>query len=84
MDSAYRRNLINTVLEASRSSFWDSAVQEWVVDDCEEDNTLSSACICGKEGLRYLYTIYNQETRATLFPIPSSSLLSANMKRSES
>ena len=71
MDSAYRRNLINTVLEASRSSFWDSAVQEWVVDDCEEDNSLSSACICGKERLRYLYTIYNKETRAKLFPIGS-------------
>ena len=71
MDSAYRRNLIATVLEASRSSFWDSAVHEWVVDDCEEDTSLSSACICGKERLRYLYTIYNKETRAKLFPIGS-------------
>lgn len=71
MDSSYRRNLISTVLEASRSSFWDSAVQEWVVDDCEEDNTLSSACICGKEKLRYLYTIFNRETGATLYPIGS-------------
>ena len=71
MDSAYRRNLIATVLEASRSSFWDSAVQEWVVDDCEEDTSLSSACICGKERLRYLYTIYNKETRSKLFPIGS-------------
>ena len=71
MDSSYRRNLISTVLEASRSSFWDSAVQEWVVDDCEEDNTLSSACICGKEKLRYLYTIFNRETGTTLYPIGS-------------
>lgn len=71
MESAYRRNLIDKVLMASQSSFWDSAIQEWVVTDCKEDNTLSSSCICGKERLRYLYTICNVENGNTLWPIGS-------------
>ncbi len=71
MESSYKRNLINTVLAASESDSWESAVREWEVYDCEEDNSLSSSCICGKENLRYLYTIRNQHSRKMLFPIGS-------------
>ena len=71
MDSSYRRNLINKVLDASQSSLWDSAVCEWVIEDCEEDRSLSYSCICGKENLRYLYTIRNIYNGNILYPIGS-------------
>ena len=45
---------------------------EWDVAGCVEDRTLSSSCICGKENLRYLFTIRNRLTGKTLFPIGSS------------
>lgn len=59
-------------MDASWSDEWNEAVEEWEIIDCEEDLTLSSACICGKEKLRYLYTIRNRETEHILFPIGSS------------
>ena len=34
-----------------------SAVAEWDIIDCEEDERLESSCICGKEDLRFLFTI---------------------------
>lgn len=71
IDSSYKRSLINRVIDASQSDFWDSAVCEWVVDDCEEDTSLSSSCICGKENLRYLYTIRNLQNGNLLWPIGS-------------
>lgn len=77
MESSYRRNLINQVLTASQSSFWDSAVQEWVIEDCQEDNSVSSVCICGKENLRYLYTIYNKLNGNRLDPIGSCCIKSS-------
>ena len=69
MGNAYRTNLIQRVLDESESNTWNEAVLEWVIDDCEEDNSLQSSCICGKEELRYLFTIRNGNT---LFPIGSS------------
>jgi len=71
VESAYKRNLIKKVVDNSRSGIWESAVLEWVVDDCEEDEYRESACICGKEELRYLYTIRNTENGRTLLPIGS-------------
>lgn len=59
MGNAYRTNLIQRVLDESESNTWNEAVLEWVIDDCEEDNSLQSSCICGKEELRYLFTIRN-------------------------
>ena len=37
MSNAYRANLIQKVLDKSESDMWNEAVQEWVIDDCEED-----------------------------------------------
>lgn len=51
---------------------WDSAVLEWEVYDCEEDETLESSCICGKEEIRYLFTIRNARNGNMLYPIGSS------------
>lgn len=37
MDSAYVRNLIMTVIKHSESEYWEDAVTEWEIDDCEEE-----------------------------------------------
>ena len=72
MSSSYYRNLIQTVLNASYADCWEKAVREWKIVDCEEDEECSSYCICGKENIRFLYTIHNVITGRRLFPIGSS------------
>ncbi len=72
MASAYVKNLIQTVITASNGNTWDVAVNEWEILDCEEDDFLSESCICGKENLRYLYTIRNTLNGNILYPIGSS------------
>jgi hypothetical protein len=72
MGKAYTENLSKQVLEKSFcKTDWHTAVQEWKVTDVEEDEESKSSCICGKENLRYLYTITNSKTNNTLFPIGS-------------
>lgn len=71
-NSAYYRNLIQRVIKNSVSDIWDNAVLEWEVFDCEEDETLEASCICGKEELRYLFTISNKRNGNMLYPIGSS------------
>ena len=71
-NSSYYRNLIQHVLDNSDAPNWDDAVLEWEVFDCEEDETLQSSCICGKEELRYLFTIHNIRNGNFLYPIGSS------------
>jgi hypothetical protein len=65
-------NLIESVLEKSESKNWKDAVREWEIYDCEEDEECITSCICGKEGLRYLFTIRNLINGNFLFPIGSS------------
>jgi len=71
LSNVYYKNLIQKVIEASHSNTWEDAVQEWEIADCEEDDDCCSSCICGKEGIRYLYTIRNIETGCHLYPIGS-------------
>jgi hypothetical protein len=68
----YYENLMQHVIDSSEASDWGNAVLEWEVFDCEEDETLQSSCICGKENLRYLFTIRNAKNDHTLYPIGSS------------
>ena len=68
-NSAYYRNLIQRVIDNSESDIWESAVFEWEIFDWEEDETLESSCICGKENLRYLFTIRNTLNGNILYPI---------------
>ncbi|MEG0759703.1 MAG: hypothetical protein RR505_14920, partial [Raoultibacter sp.] len=70
--SSYCRSLIKTVLRYSDATEWKAAVLEWCIDDVEEDETLQESCICGKENLRYLFTIRNTINGSTLYPIGSS------------
>lgn len=70
--SSYYRNLIETVLRFSDVTDWKSAVLEWCIDNVKEDETLAESCICGKENLRYLFTIRNTVNGHMLYPIGSS------------
>lgn len=72
MRSNYAKNLISNVVEQSVADTWRQAVHEWEIVDCDEDTLVESACICGKENLRYLYHIENQQNGNRLFPIGSS------------
>lgn len=72
VESTYFNNLIATVINASESNEWQDAVDEWEIYDCEEDEDCCSTCICGKENIRYLYTIKNIYNGKMLFPIGSS------------
>lgn len=68
----YKENLINTVIEKSEANNWEEAVKELEIYEVEEDPDCNSYCTCGKEGLRYLFTIQNQYNGNTIFPIGSS------------
>ena len=72
MTGVYYQNLIRRVLDESTTESWGIAVNEWDIVDCEEDEHCTSKCVCGKEKLRYLFTIKNRETDAILYPIGSS------------
>lgn len=78
MDSIYRTNLINRVIEKSISKNFSDAVLEWEIIDCEEDETNSSGCLCGKENIRYLFSIKNINTGAVLYPIGSTCIKKFN------
>ena len=67
--TAYTYNMVNIVLSKSDAPDWEAARKEWEVTGCEEDESCSGACVCGKKGLKYLYTIRNKETRCVIYPI---------------
>ncbi len=62
MTSKYYENLLGVVLDASKSSFWEKAVLEWELSDWDEDEEMETSCLCGKENIRYLFTIENTLT----------------------
>lgn len=68
----YIKTLIKDIIDNSDSNEWYSAVEEWEISDIEEDEQLEHSCICGKEHIRYLFTIENQLNGNTLYPIGSS------------
>ena len=63
--------LASIVLDNSESKTWSSCTAEWIVVDYEEDDDADGMCVCGKEGLRYMYTIRNELNGNELFPIGS-------------
>lgn len=72
MDNQYYKRLIQEVIRHSCSDIWDNAVLEWEIVSSEEDDEAQSICVCGKENLRYLYTIQNVKNGNILFPIGST------------
>ncbi|WP_237234481.1 hypothetical protein [Rothia nasisuis] len=65
-------NLPKEVVALSCADDFDAARHEWDLVDRGIDPTSSQNCVCGKEGLKYLFTIRNRETGAELYPIGSS------------
>ena len=61
-----------TILTNSSASIWEIAIDEWEIIKSTEDDLLEATCICGKEGLKYLYTIKNSINNNILEPIGSS------------
>lgn len=78
MGSSYYDNLIKSVTDKSESKGWEGAVSEWEVFDCEEDDDVESSCICGKENIKYLFTIRNIINNNKLYPIGSSCIKKFN------
>lgn len=72
INSVYYKNLIEAVLGLSEADNWKSDVVEWNIDDAEEDETKIESCACGKENIRYLFTIRNTINGNNLYPIGSS------------
>lgn len=72
LGSSYYKNLMMNVIRCSESNNWQDAVQEWDIIDCDEDLRCSSVCICGKENIKYLYTIKNRYNGKILYPIEGS------------
>ena len=57
----YYNNLIKRIIDLSESNVWEIAVTEWQIIDCEVDDSQTESCVCGKEHLRYLYTIKTKQ-----------------------
>ena len=71
-ENHYIENLIKRVIELSEGDTWDSAVNEWEIVDCEIDEEMTESCVCGKENLKYLFTIRNFVNGNELYPIGST------------
>lgn len=67
---SYRYALENEVLKLSSSKKWSSAVLEWEISDWDKTE-YEESCVCGKEGIKHIYTIRNTITGEELFPIGS-------------
>jgi hypothetical protein len=71
-ENQHFENLRRRVLEASENNIWEQAVQEWEIVDCELDDNQIQSCICGKDRLKYLFTIRNSKNENELYPIGST------------
>ncbi len=65
-------NLPKEVVALSCANDFESARYEWDLVGRSVDPEASQNCICGKEGLKYLFTIRNHMTGKELYPIGSS------------
>lgn len=70
-NKTYTENLIVPIIDASEASTWEEAVLEWEICDCEEDESAQTSCMCGHEGIRYLFQIHNKINGNTFGPIGS-------------
>lgn len=70
--------LINIVMHNSEACNWEDAVNEWEITDWSEDERQTSECVCGKEDIKYLFTIRNRINGNVLYPIGSSCIKKFN------
>lgn len=71
MQSEYMKHFVNRVVDLSEADNWEESVKEWKISGCDEDEFAMTSCICGKENIRYLYTIKNVKNGHQLSPIGS-------------
>ena len=80
----YYENLKAIVEEESGGVPFHVAVRKWGMKKVEEDPYKEGVCVCTKTGLRWLYTIQNEETGKVLFPVGSKCIehfMSPDMNR---
>lgn len=71
-------NLIEIINQNSTSENFQTNSREWSVMECIDQGEDTERCICGKEGIRYCYRIYNNKTNKSLYPIGSSCIKKFN------
>lgn len=71
-------NLIEIINQNSTSENFQMNSREWSVMECIDQGEDTERCICGKEGIRYCYRIYNKKTNKSLYPIGSSCIKKFN------
>lgn len=59
-------------VEAKTGVPWDISRRDFDVTDVEEDELAEGTCVCGQQGLKYLFTITHRATGVSLHPIGSS------------
>lgn len=63
--------LREVVIKYSENEIWEEAVKEWDITDCIEEENQAGWCICGKEQIRYQFTVKNRYNGISLYPIGS-------------
>lgn len=63
--------LHDLVVELSESNTWVGAAVEWGVSNMVDMDQPTYECLCGKKGVRYIYTIRNMKTGAQIDPVGS-------------
>lgn len=67
----FHLRLREIVIEHSSATTWGMAKNEWYVESHWEEEELDK-CVCGKEDIKYIFSIRNYITGFQLYPIGSS------------
>lgn len=67
--SSWAHRLIGAALALSEARTWAQARFEWTVIGCEDNEWSDEVCVCGYAGIRFLNTVANRVTGATLYPV---------------
>lgn len=65
------KDLVHEVMEKSSSDKWEDAAAEWHISGCNDREYPDGVCLCGKENIRWEYTLRNDVTGETIFPVGS-------------
>ena len=70
--SYHHQTFVNTIVDSSKSMYFKKAILEWDITDWFDSRQNTRQCICGKQNIRYLYTIKNKINQKSLDPVGSS------------
>jgi len=65
------RPALRRAVEEASGLPWAEARTRWDVSNVDHDPKCTGECVCGQEGLAWLFTIQNRDTGALLYPIGS-------------